>query len=85
MNVDARPMLRKTSTNSSFHRSASTSSTLTDVISDELFPKFATVDEDWDDFGYLLESDKNSPKKKVSFGPVENLVANKGSDGTFTA
>ncbi|EPB77300.1 Bromodomain protein [Ancylostoma ceylanicum] len=44
----------------SIHRSASTSSTLTDVISEELFPKFSSADEDWKDFGYLLDADKDA-------------------------
>ncbi|KHJ78313.1 hypothetical protein OESDEN_22067, partial [Oesophagostomum dentatum] len=48
------------SSKGSFHRSASTSSTLTDVISEELFPKFASADEDWNDFGYLLDAEKDS-------------------------
>ncbi|KAK5982271.1 hypothetical protein GCK32_005075 [Trichostrongylus colubriformis] len=48
----------------SFHRSASSSSTLTEAITEELFPRFPTVDEDWNEFGYLLESERNSSVKK---------------------
>ncbi|RCN40598.1 hypothetical protein ANCCAN_13463, partial [Ancylostoma caninum] len=54
------PSITSTKDTSSIHRSASTSSTLTDVISEELFPKFSSADEDWKDFGYLLDAEKDA-------------------------
>ncbi|VDN29476.1 unnamed protein product, partial [Cylicostephanus goldi] len=67
---------RPVSTRDSIHRSASSSSTLTEVITDELFPKFSTVDEDWQDFGYLLDDEKDPPIQ---------IDASRGHSATKTA